>query len=171
MMALETAASIIGILAAAGKIAETLGPIVSAFPDVTKHTASVLSEVNNSRIILAALQRYLDDLSMSPRLRRELIQVEQLVATLTDGVLLFSELEELVFRLTGATTVNRMRWAMNDDKFAGLITRMQCFKSSITVMLNILQWFVLCLPRVAHSSHNPADRTWKPIIVASNLSP
>jgi hypothetical protein len=156
MMALETAASIIGILAAAGKIAETLGPIVSAFPDVTKHTASVLSEVNNSRIILAALQRYLDDLSMSPRLRRELIQVEQLVATLTDGVLLFSELEELVFRLTGATTVNRMRWAM---------------KSSITVMLNILQWFVLCLPRVAHSSHNPADRTWKPIIVASNLSP
>jgi hypothetical protein len=85
-MALETAASIVGILAAAGNIAETLGLIVSAFRDVTKHITSVLFEVNSSRIILAALQRKLDNLSMSPRLRRELIQFEQLVATLTDGV-------------------------------------------------------------------------------------
>jgi hypothetical protein len=141
-MGLEAAASIIKIFAAAGKIAETLGPVVSTFQDVTKHTASVLSEVNSSRIILAALQKYLADLSLSPRLRRGLIQVEQLVVTLTDGFLLFSELEELVLRLTD-TDLNRIRWAMNDHKFTTLIARMQCFKNTIIVMLNILQWFVL----------------------------
>lgn len=141
-MALETAASIIGILAAAGKIAETLGPIVSAFHDVTKHTAAVLSEVNNSRIILAALERYLDDLSTSRRMRKELIQVDQIIIALTDGVLLFSELEALVLRHTGPNNAasNRLRWAMNDEKFAALVSRMQCFKGSTAVMLNILQW-------------------------------
>lgn len=143
-MALETAAAVIGILAAAGKVAELLGPVVSAFQDATKHTAAVLSEVNNSRIILAALQRYLYDLGTSPRTRKELIQVDQLVAALMDGVLLFSELEELVLRFTSSgATMNRLRWALNDEKFGSLVSRVQCFKGSITVMLNILQWYVL----------------------------
>ena len=141
-MALETAAAIIGVLAAAGKVADTLGPVVSAFKDVTQNIAAVLSEVNNSRIILSALHRYLDDLDRSPRIRRELIQVDQLIAALTDGVLLFSELEALVLRLVGQSNKipSRMQWAWNDEKFASLVSRMQNFKSSITVMLNILQW-------------------------------
>jgi hypothetical protein len=141
-MALEIAASIIGILAAAGKVAETLGPVVSAFQDVTKHVACVLSEVNNLRIILSALQTYLSDLIMSSRLCKELIQVDQLVAALTDGVLRFSELEALVLRQIGTARrePNRMRWAMNDKKFSSLVSRMQHFKSSISVMLTILQW-------------------------------
>jgi hypothetical protein len=38
---LETAAAaVIGILAVAGKVAEILGPVVSAFRDVTKHTTA-----------------------------------------------------------------------------------------------------------------------------------
>lgn len=143
-MALETAAAIIGILAAAGKVAEILGPAVSAFRDVTKHAAAVLPEVNSSRIILSALQKYLDDLGNSPRKRKELIQVDQLICTLTDGVLIFSALEKLVVDLTstGNSNIRRARRAISDGKFVTLISRMQCFKSSIAVMLNILQWYV-----------------------------
>ncbi|KAH7341164.1 hypothetical protein BKA66DRAFT_544045 [Pyrenochaeta sp. MPI-SDFR-AT-0127] len=140
-MALETAAAIIGIMAAAGKVAETLGPVVSAFGDVAKNAAAVLVEVNHMRIILSALHSYLDDLESSPRVRRQLIQVDQLVATLTDGVLLFSELEALVLTLPAARdgVWDRTRYAWNESKFASIKSRMQCFKSSITVMLNILQ--------------------------------
>lgn len=125
-MALETAAAIIGILAAAGKVAEILGPAVSAFRDVTKHAAAVLSEVNSSRIILSALQKYLDDLGNSPRKRKELIQVDQLICTLTDGVLIFSALEKLVVDLTstGNSNIRRARWAISDGKFVTLISRM-----------------------------------------------
>lgn len=141
-MALETAAAIIGILAAAGKVAETLGPIVTAFGDVTKNIAAVVSEVNHSRVILLALSRYLDDLTTSPHIRKELIQVDQLITTLTDGVLLFSELEALILNFVGPGLgfPSRVQWAWNDGKFASLVTRMQNFKGSITVMLNILQW-------------------------------
>jgi len=144
-MALETAAAIIGILAAAGKVAETLGPIVSAFKDVSKNIAAVLAEVNSSRIILSALHKYLDNLTSTPRTRRDLIQVDQLVATLTDGVLLFSELEAFVLQFVGTSIgfQSRIQWAWNDEKFATLVSRMQNFKTSMTVMLNILQWQVL----------------------------
>jgi hypothetical protein len=141
-MALETAAAIIGILAAAGKVAETLGPVVSAYGEATKNAAAVLSEIKQMRIILSALHTYLDNLPACPPNRKNLIQVDQLVGTLTDGVLLFSELEEVVARLQGPPMdrMSKMRWARNDGKFASLRSRMQCFKGSITAMLNILQW-------------------------------
>ncbi|KAF1843551.1 uncharacterized protein K460DRAFT_407893 [Cucurbitaria berberidis CBS 394.84] len=139
-MALEIAAAIIGILAAAGKVAEILGPVVSTLKDASKNANAVLSEVNNSRIILVALQKYLDDLDTAPRGRRELIQVAQLITALTDGVLLFSHLEGLVIRLDADNIwPKRIQWARNDKKLASLVARMQCFKSSISVMLNILQ--------------------------------
>jgi len=141
-MVLEIAAAIIGILAAAGKVAEILDPIVSTFKDVNRNIVAVLTEVNSSRIILSALQVYLEDLSASPHGRRELIKVNQLAATVMDGVLLFSELEELVlpFARPALSLQSRINWAWNDDKFATLVSRVQNFKSSITVMLNILQW-------------------------------
>jgi hypothetical protein len=90
-MALETAAAIIGILAAAGTAAEILAPVITAFGEAAKNAAAVLTETNHMRIILYALQEYLKDLSTSPRHRKELIQLDQLVVTLTDGVLLFDE--------------------------------------------------------------------------------
>ncbi|KAH7064149.1 hypothetical protein BKA63DRAFT_179554 [Paraphoma chrysanthemicola] len=140
-MALETAAAIIGILAAAGTVAQILAPTITSFGEATKNAAAVLTEVNHMRIILSALQGYLEDLSTSSPHRKELIQLDQLVATLTDGVMLFDELETLVKRLSKSKdgSVSRLGWARNDSKFASIKSRMQCFKSSITIMLNILQ--------------------------------
>jgi hypothetical protein len=139
---MEAAAAIIGILAAAGKVAEILHPVVSSLRDYCKNAATILSELNNLRVILNALRKYLDDLNTAPRERKELIQVDQLVAALTDGVLLFSELEVLVIRLDNPDFAlpKRMQWAWKDKEFASLVARIQCFKSSISVMLSILQW-------------------------------
>jgi hypothetical protein len=144
-MALETAAAIIGILAAAGTAVEILAPVVTAFGEAAKNAAAVLTEITHMRIILSALHEYLKDLSTSPRRRKELIQLDQLVATLTHGVLLFDELESLVERLSKGRDggPSRLLWARNDSKFASIKSRMQCFKSSITIMLNILQWQVV----------------------------
>lgn len=90
----DVAASIIGILAAAGKVAETLTPIISVLKDVNKHTAIVLAEVNASRTILSQLHTYLHDLDALPGPRKDLIPLHSLVATFTDGTL-FSELDSL----------------------------------------------------------------------------
>ena len=144
-MALEVAASIIGILAAAGKVAETLGPYVSAWKDSTKAVTASLAEVNNITTILSALQGLLDDLSANPQKRKALIQVDQLIAALTDGVLIFSELEALVahgLHNPKFTLSDQMSWAWKHKEVDSLVARLQRFKSSISVMLNILQWYV-----------------------------
>jgi hypothetical protein len=141
---LSVVASIIGIIAAAGKVAETLGPFISTVKDATKSATTIHTEVNNCKIILSALQVLLEDLGSAPRKRRGLIQVSQLVTTLTDGALIFSELEPLVLQLGTSTEKwsTRIQWARKKDALEVLSTRLQLFKSSINVMLNILQWYV-----------------------------
>jgi len=145
-MALEVSAAIIGILAAAGKVAETLGPIVSAYVNAPKHAQTILAEVGHTRTILSSLQALLDNLVTSPSRRKELIQVDQLIAALTDGVLLFSKLEALVSRLgeadPKASTRIRARWARHKSELDALISRLVSFKISMDLMLNILRWLV-----------------------------
>jgi len=137
---LSVAASIVGIQGAAGKVIEILGPVVSALKDA-KSPATIYSEVNNSRIILSALQTFLNNLNTASRKRTALIQIDQLVAVLTDGVILFSELEALVLPLgTSEHFRSRIQWARRERTFASLLSRLQGFKSSISLMLNILQW-------------------------------
>jgi hypothetical protein len=142
-MALEVSAAVIGILAAAGKVGETLGPFVSAYKNAPKHSQTILTDVNQIRTILLGLQTLFDNLGASPGARRQMIQLDHLVAALTDGVLLFSELEALVDRLGNADSsiAKRMAWAKSDSKLSSLIDRLQSFRSSVSLMLNILQWY------------------------------
>ncbi|KAH7382727.1 hypothetical protein DE146DRAFT_240187 [Phaeosphaeria sp. MPI-PUGE-AT-0046c] len=140
-MALEVSAAIIGILAAAGKVAETLGPVVSAFVDAPKHANTLLIEVRYTRTILLGLQTLFDELSAVPQRRKQLIQIDQLVATLTDGVLLFSELESLVDKLGDPNDVilSRAKWARKDHELASIVKRLFGFKTSMALMLGILR--------------------------------
>lgn len=139
---LSVAASIIGIIAAAGKVAEILKPLVSSVKDTSKTARDIYAEVNSSRTILSALQKLFDDLNKTPRRRRELIQIDQLIATLTDGTLIFSELEPLVVQLgtSNERLRKRIQWAFKRDQLDAFVSRMERFKTSISVMLSILQW-------------------------------
>jgi hypothetical protein len=140
----DVAASIVGILAAAGKVAETLTPIISVLKDVNKHTAIVLAEVNASRTILSQLHTYLHDLDALPGPRKDLIPLHSLVATFTDGTLLFSELEAVVCRLDAVNGIisKRIKTAWKHSDLDSLSVRLQTFKLSITTILGILCWFV-----------------------------
>ena len=139
---LSIASSVVGLLAAAGKIIEILKPVISTLKDSAKTATIIHSEVNSSRIILSALQVLFRDLDAAPCRRRDLIQIDQVIATLTDGVLLFSELEALVTRLGPATEslLTRIEWARKEKTLNILVARLQNFKGSISVILNILQW-------------------------------
>lgn len=142
MDGLSVVASVVGILAASGKIVEILGPVISSLKDATTSASAIYGEVNSTRVILSALQTLLDDLESSPENRRELIQVDQLLATLTDGTLIFSELEPLVLQLCTSAQKRAfwIQWTLKKGTLETLVTRLQHFKSSINVMLNILQW-------------------------------
>ncbi|KAH7072526.1 hypothetical protein FB567DRAFT_538318 [Paraphoma chrysanthemicola] len=142
-MALEVSAAIIGILAAAGKVAETLGPVVSAFAHAPSQAQTILTEVSHTKTILRGLQLLLDDLSTSSYRRRDLIKLDALVATLTDGVLLFSALEAIVNRLgtaePGMSIRSRAHWAKHKHGLEELVSRIKSFKISMVLMLNILR--------------------------------
>jgi hypothetical protein len=141
-MALEVSAAIIGILAAAGKVAETLGPIVSAFVQAPKHAQSIIVEIEHTRTILRILGGLFEELATVPRRRRKLVPLDQLITALTNGVLIFSELEGLANQLGDPNDAvsSRTRWARKEHELDKLVSRLTGFKTSMALMLGILQW-------------------------------
>jgi len=142
-MALEISAAIVGLLAAAGKVAETLGPMVSAFVQAPKYAQTILTELRHTETILSGLKSLSEELAKCPRWRRGLIRVDQLAAVITDGVLLFSELEALVKRLgedLKGYSRSRTRWARHKNELDDCASRLSSFKLSTGLILNILQW-------------------------------
>ncbi|KAL1600827.1 hypothetical protein SLS60_007215 [Paraconiothyrium brasiliense] len=142
---LSVVSAIIGIIAAAGKVAELLEPLVSSVKDAKNNAREIQDQVEESRAILQALQKLFDDLEQSPRRRRELIQIDQLRATLCDGIVIFSDLEPLVVQLrtSNESLRSRVQWARKRDQLEAFSRRLDRFKSSINTMLNILQWYVV----------------------------
>jgi hypothetical protein len=136
------AASIVGIIAAAGKVAEILNKVIPILTHLQPNAIALSSETTSIKIILTALQQLVADPDVIPRKRKDLVQLDQLITILTDGVLLFSQLEALVSALDGPTDVikSRMRWGLKEKELGVLYTRVLSFEGSVSVMLNILQW-------------------------------
>jgi cell division control protein 24 len=138
--------SILGLLQATAQVAHYLSPYVSAARDTPKIVTQVNSEVVYSRTILLALESLTKNLASIPARRAALIQIDHLIAVFTDGVLLFSELEASLPSLPSTEPVSprlplqlRLQWARKESTFEGLLTRLQGFKASISLMLTILQ--------------------------------
>ncbi|KAI8649340.1 DH domain-containing protein [Fusarium sp. Ph1] len=143
---LSIAASIAGLLSTTGQVAKFLGPYVSAAKETPQITAHVYSEVQSTQVILAGLQNLTQNLGAVQARHASLIAVHQVVTILTDGVLLFSELEAVVRSLPPREGSDqrlplraRLLWARKESTFTPLLTRVQSFKSSMSLILMILQ--------------------------------
>jgi hypothetical protein len=136
--------SVVGIIISAVKVGKILNSVVSTLNDPAKFATAISVEVSQSITILTGLQHFLDNLDAAPYRRRQLIHVDHLVVTFTDGVLLFSELEAAVVKLgkSPETLRSRIQWARKEKTFQRLLLRMQYFKGSTSVMLNILQRYI-----------------------------
>jgi hypothetical protein len=145
---LSVAASIVGILAAAGKVTEIVGPLISATKDAPKLAKTIYSEVNRVQIVLEPLKELLQEVSnpSSPvAAYASFIRVDHLVVVFTDGVLLFCELETLIKPLKTSNDAQlqlrqRLLWASKRNAIAEVIKRMQNFLTSLSALLNVLQW-------------------------------
>lgn len=144
---LSVAGSIIGILAAAGKVVEIVEPYVTSTKDAPKIAVSVHSEVNRVRTVLSSLHDILSNLSnssISPT-RAAFVQIDPLIVTFTDGVLIFSELESIVAPLMppspnqGLPLMQRFQWAAKKNTIANILDRLQRFLVSLSAILNIFQ--------------------------------
>lgn len=143
---LSAIASVAGIAAAAGEIIKILGPYVTAGKDAPKLAAQLSAEALATQAILSGLERLANEISTSNVTYASLIQVDQLIAVLTDGVLIFSDLETLLGTLPppeptspGFRLWAPMQWVRKKGSLAAIYTRLQSFKLSISCILSILQ--------------------------------
>lgn len=143
---LSVSASIIGILGAAATVSSVLTTFVRNTKAAPKLAQTVLADVNGLSTVLGHLQTYLLGSASPTKSRASLILVEQVLVTLAECVTTFSELEDVLGTSKHAAemdTMNRMRWATKESKVADIQRRLQSNKSSLTLMLTILQWFAM----------------------------
>ena len=131
---LSVAASIAGLLSAAGAVTKVLAPYVTAARETPKITVQVNSEIQSITIILSALQSLARNFGSVPVQRAALIQVDHVVAVLTGGVLIFSDLEVVVRSLdslgdfsvsiTRLALRSRLQWARKESEITSLLARL-----------------------------------------------
>ncbi|KAH7116422.1 hypothetical protein EDB81DRAFT_862150 [Dactylonectria macrodidyma] len=145
---LSAIASIAGIATAAGEAAKILGPYITAAKDAPKIAAQLSSEVLATQTILSALEQLVSNISTRNVKYASLIQVDQLIAILTNGVLIFSELQAVLQTLPppepispGWRLLAPMQWVRKKSSLTAIFTRLQAFKLSINCILSILQRF------------------------------
>ena len=147
---LSIAASLAGLVSITIELGKILGPYVAAAKETPQIALRTYSEIQSTQAILAGLQKLTGNLA-SPNIQHAaLISVDQLVAILTDGVLIFSELEHLIQSLIPQGSADqrlplllRLQWVREEGTLNSLLTRLQAFKSSMNLMLVILMRFVL----------------------------
>ncbi|KAF9775173.1 hypothetical protein IL306_006747, partial [Fusarium sp. DS 682] len=135
---LSVTASVVGILAATGKVLSVLGQIV----DAPQSIADMQSEIDDIRIIFSNLQSFLDRSQQLNPGRLALIQLGDLVAILTRTVIAFSELEILVRPLcTGERMYpwRRVNWRWQEAAALRLVNQLQRHKTSLSLLLQIYQ--------------------------------
>ena len=143
---LSVSASIVGILGAAAKVSSVLITFVGNAKAAPRLAQTVLADVNGLSTVLGHLQTYLLGTTSPTRSRASLILVKQVLVTLAECVTTFSELEDVLGTSrhdAEMDTLNRIKWATKDSKVADIQRRLQSNKSSLTLMLTILQWFAM----------------------------
>jgi hypothetical protein len=140
---LSILASVVGLLTAAGTVSSILNTIILKINDAPRLMGQVLSEVNDVEISLSAIHKFLLGMASAPKQRIALIQLNHLIAILTESVFTFSELEALVTPFAARSQILimvRVKWAWKEDTVLGIMQRLQRHKSSLSLMLNIVQW-------------------------------
>lgn len=142
---LSVTASVVGLRTAAQQVAAILCKVRSGIVDAPRLADQLLSQVKELEICLSSLHKLLARIKSAPTRRISMIQVDQLVATLTEAVLTFSELDALLTPLeTGceASIRQRLKLAWKEDTISNILTRLDRHKSSLSLMLTIVQWYI-----------------------------
>lgn len=142
---LSVMASVAGLLTTAGAVSSILFTVKSSLIDAPRLVDYVLSEVMQAEICFFAMRTFLAEVDSAPIERRALIQVEQLLAILTESVFTSSELEALVKPLAARSEFSlrdRVMWILKEDTVSRIVQRIQHQKSFFSLMLNIIQWSV-----------------------------
>ncbi|KAJ8129928.1 hypothetical protein O1611_g3700 [Lasiodiplodia mahajangana] len=139
---LSIAASVAGLIALSGSLYSIIRDFVdqAANPPQSAHT--LLLGVSEVRLVLGAVSDLINNFLKYPPSRRALVRLDHLIICLTQTVLSFSELEKFVDLLVAKAQRSLWRrWKLisQNDRITRFATKMQEHKTSISLVLNILQ--------------------------------
>ena len=140
---ISAAASIVGLLGATAKISETLYNFVTSVKEAPKLASNVLQEVSATSACLSQLHSYLMGTKATSRSHDNLLMVEQITVALSNCVLIFSELEEIVESLKPSDPMQLgtlFQWVRKETAIRHLFTRLQHSKASLNLMMTTLTW-------------------------------
>ena len=142
---LSIAAGVVGLITAAAQVTKILHNVTSKAKHAPDDTRKIMNEVDDIRNVLGSLQLYLVGVERVHKSRTSLIMVDQVVATLAACVTTFSDLDTFVEGLQNESEMkilDRLRWFSKEKDIQAILARLQSHKNSLTLMLNILSWYV-----------------------------
>ena len=120
-----------------------LSTIVLDIKDAPRTLPWVLSEIKATNSAITVLQDLILNITSTSMSRRALIGLDSLLVTLSEAVLTFGELDILIAPFANLSEVSwrsRVRWVLNERTITSAIKQLQGHKTSMLLMLNILQW-------------------------------
>lgn len=136
---LSIAASVVGLLGAAGKICAALSSFVGSAIDAPASARTTLAAVEELRLSLQMVRQLVDTISGLPARRRQLVRLDHIAITFSNCILTLSELESLVCFKDGV--MHRLKWAWSEKKVLVLLPRLESQKSSLSLMVTVLHWY------------------------------
>ncbi|KAM7192725.1 hypothetical protein V8F33_008186 [Rhypophila sp. PSN 637] len=153
---MDAIAAITGLLRSAGHVSKSLGSYVAAFEkQPLPIVVQVHSEAQSTKLFLAALQGIIQSGASLSAQRAAIIKIDHLVAILTDGVLIFSELEGVISSIDPLDEnthsagrgvpaaphlrVQHLQWTSNQPRFDSIPPRLEAFRISLSLLVDTLQ--------------------------------
>lgn len=141
---LTIAAAIVGMAMAADRISSLLGGFTKRVIAAHQQAEIILSEVNDFRQILSQLEPIFRGKETPDRSRASLLRVEEMIIIISNSVLTFSELDQLLdsFRTENFDILDRLRWVRREAAIMDLTQRLQHHKGLLSLVPDILHGFV-----------------------------
>ncbi|KAK5700674.1 GTPase activating protein (GAP) for Rho1p [Elasticomyces elasticus] len=139
---ITVAASVDGLISSASTMIPILYNVGTSIRDAPQLTKEVAGELANITVVLQQLFAYISGKARASIDRLNLITVEHITATLTDCVVTYSDLDEVLKSLrvdSGMRAWDRGMWYIKKGRVGEIVQKLQNHKASLGLMLNILQ--------------------------------
>ncbi|KAF4969830.1 hypothetical protein FSARC_2988 [Fusarium sarcochroum] len=141
---LSISASIAGLITLSTVVYQTLSDFADKVDKAPKSTQEILYAVAEMRLALNSISELVESFhKISPR-RKAMVQLDHLVIALSRAVMTFTDLELFLSNWPEISAMQssawkRIRWALQEDKATRLVKKLSENKTSLLLILNILQ--------------------------------
>ena len=142
---LSITASIVTLLTLAGKTGTFLSTFCSRFQGAARFISMAIGEVSSIEKPVDYLNNFASGEASIPPSRASILQLDYVIAAITDAVLLFSELEKLLlpsrdlnFNIKNLS--HRICSVIQSQQLERLLTHLQWQKLTLATIINVIAW-------------------------------